>query len=130
MSDSSIPEYILRKPYELPNGDKWIDVSWDDFDELFVPLDRQATQEQLETIFDGLIGSVSDAFSRRNELDDEDFTGINFWHEQEADAKYYAIAEVLVLFGLENTGGTIDAKALYLEGEKGQTNPGETNERS
>lgn len=45
MSDSQ--QYILRKPYDLPNGDKWIDVSWDDFDELFQPLDIPAIEKQL-----------------------------------------------------------------------------------
>jgi len=43
-------KYILRKPYELPNGDKWIDVSWEDFDELFVEFDEDTTRKQIADI--------------------------------------------------------------------------------
>ena len=34
----------------MPNGDKWIDVSWEDFDELFVEFDEDTTRKQIADI--------------------------------------------------------------------------------
>lgn len=56
MSNSKTPEpqseplYILKQPYKLPNGDKWIDVSWEDFDELFKPFDGELLKQQIREL--------------------------------------------------------------------------------
>lgn len=96
----SIPEYILKNPitaevrqrrdtendeysyWHIPVGDKYkVDLPKEVFNELFVPLDRQALTEQLNKI-------------------------IWFPEDSKVRTTDEVVEQVLALFGLENTGET------------------------